>query len=161
MGYPSDGKIGIDLSTIGSSALFGLGEVSSGTDGSRWVYACAEGSTNKGACVLVRPSGLATQVAFALLSNRGGQFAFAMTLLAASQYSWYQNAGTNVIIRIGSANPGAQLFTSDTPGVLDGAIDTLSQYLILGVQNAPTTATGTTAMPSCSAAFPHFIRYEN
>lgn len=161
MAYPVNGVIGVDLTDVSSSAKFSLGTSEAGTEGANWVYACAEGSTNKGACVLIRPSGLATQIEAHLLSQRGGQIAFAMTALAASQYSWYQNAGVNMIVRIASANPGAQLFTTDTPGVLDGLTDTLSQFLILGVQNAPSTASGTTAMPSCSAAFPHFIRYEN
>ena len=161
MAYPTDGKIGVDVTQVGSSALFTLGTTTTGTQGASWLYACAEGSINNGACVLVRPSGLATQVAIALLSAAPGQIAFAVTLLAASQYAWFQTGGDPMNIRVISANPGAQLFTSNTPGALQGDVDTLSQYLILGVQNAPTTATGTTVMPSCSAMFPHFIRYEN
>lgn len=161
MPFITDGKIGVDPLYLSSNSNMTLGTTVSGTDGSSWIYACAEGSINKGACVLVRPSGLATQVDYNVLASKNGLIAFSQTLMAASQYAWFQNGGDNVTIRILSANPGAQLWTTNTPGVLDSSADTLSQWLILGVQNAPTTASGTTNMPSCSALFPHFIRYEN
>lgn len=161
MAFPVSGVIGVDLTKIDSNPSFGLGTMTEGTEGANWIFACAEGSIRPGACVVVRPTGLATQVDFNVLSNRSGMIAFAQGSMLASQYGWFQNAGVNVKVAIISANPGAPLFTSGTSGVLDAATDTLSQYLILGVNCGPSTATGTTAMPSCSAAFPHYIRYEN
>jgi hypothetical protein len=159
--FVSDGRIGIDIFTIGSNANYGVGETHWGANGSEYVYAASTGALTQGAIVGLNAGGTMTALTGALLGTASNtvaiRFAFVQTAFASSQFGFVQARGGKVLIRIlGAAGMGAPLYTTETAGALSGTSASASQFQIFGVSlESSVSASGSTAsVATANVSFP-------
>lgn len=150
--YATDGKIGVDLSTVSSADGYTgghtpatLGEQITGDGDSSWLFICAAAALSKGDCVVVNSSYYANPITDAL-AKAPSIIAFAQTAFAVSQYGFVARKGNGLSIRVKDAavTPLVPLYTTNTSGALGTATNSASAVQIWGV-GLTVTASGTAA----------------
>lgn len=158
--FVSDGRIGIDISTVSSNSGYAPNETHFGVPGSEFVYVLAAAAINQGGMVAIDGAGRATNVtggAFITSSTLSYRFGFAQTAFAASQWGFVAVRGSKVLVRVqGTVQQGAPLYTTDTNGELSVTTASASQFGVLGVLIETTaSASGTSATVStANLSFP-------
>jgi hypothetical protein len=149
--YNTDGKLGINLSTVGSTAKHKLLERTSGNNESEWVYVYASASITQYMAVGVEASGTASPLDVTG-ARRGDTIGIAQVAFSAADYGWVATKGRSLRVATTAAVAvGVRLYTAaSTPGrVDDAAVSTQAQigglYLIA-------TASGTTASSAACVA---------
>lgn len=105
--YVSSSKLGVDLNTTSTTALFALGEIVEGSDGTIWEYVNASTSVSAYAIVAINASGTMAMASVAD-AVAGHQLAVAQAAFAASEYGWVPIRGT------GGANNQMRVLCSST-----------------------------------------------
>ena len=93
--------IGADLSGIGgSTALFALGSVAYGTQGSEWQYVEVTSTNVTGKVLTVNPNGTAKVMMSAMLTANatGIDLAFAQNLINAGEFAWVAKRGRGMYV---------------------------------------------------------------
>lgn len=121
MAYATSGIVGTRLDEANDSALFTLGQVVQGTDGTEWMYCVASGAVTAYQAVGINEDydtyGLTT--ALAAQSDRVG---FAQFAMSSGQYGFVAVKGSNIKVRTkASCAADSQLWTTASAGVLDDA----------------------------------------
>ncbi len=160
--YASDGKIGIDLDTVGSNCNYTPGMTVEGSNASEWVYVLATEALTQGAFVGVAASGRAQAITGGRVGTASAtpslKFGFAQTAFQASQWGFVAARGQGVLIRLlGGVGPSsAPLFTTDTVGALSTASASASQFQIFGVftESSVSASAATAAAATANVSFP-------
>ena len=154
MPISTSGVIGVALGDVGTTASFSLGTVVNLDDGGFALYVQAASDISQYAAVSV----LSNETAVPLTTTNAAaskRVAFAQTSIASAQYGWVQLGGVVKVNLLTSCAPNVPLFTTATAGCLDDAtVSGNGVGLVVGVTNAGSTASGTTAL-TCIAAYPH------
>jgi len=154
MPISTSGIIGVALGDVGTTATFNLGTVVNLDDGGQAMYVQAASDVSQFAAVSVRTDETAVPLTTtnAAASKR---VAFAQTSIASAQYGWVQLGGVVKVNLLTGCVASVPLFTTATAGCLDDAtVSGNGVGLVVGVTNAGSTASGTTAL-TCIAAYPH------
>jgi hypothetical protein len=169
--YVSQGTIGVDFYAAYAAVSDTIpevpahphkyGELVTATDGSIWVFGkVATGATiNQYNCVMVDPT------AAACIPSLGGAATVGMakrpawyqgsTSLTAGMAGWFMLSGSPRMGVDASCNPNVQLYTTNTSGILDDAVGTLSQYPVRGIAIVSAAGTSLTNVQGF-ANFPSF-----
>lgn len=147
MTYPTDGKIGVDLTatytgttTDGENAPWTLGTKLEGSDNTEWVFVQAGEALTQYACLTIDEDFQAVE-AGTTAAVAGHMVGFAQVAFSDNDFGWVATQGTNITARIaGSCAADVQLYLSGTDGILD---DTSTGVLLRGV--TATTTNSTTA----------------
>jgi len=152
MAYLTDGKIGINLTDVGSSISEALGSTFTGSDSAQYTYVLADAAIQQYSTVGIAEDFGAAELTTAMAKD-GYQIGFAQTALAAGQYGWVLTKGGRPIVRVASlCAADVALYTTSTAGLLDDtATTTLSK--IDGAVLLTTNATGS-ANSTCMVTFP-------
>jgi hypothetical protein len=154
MPISTSGIIGVTLGDVGTTAIFTLGTVTNLDDGGQAMYVQAASDISQFAAVSVRSD----ETAVPLTSTNAAsskRVAFAQTSIASAQYGWVQLNGVVRVNLLNACAANVPLFTTATAGCLDDAtVSGNGVGLVVGVTNAGSTASGTTAL-TCIAAYPH------
>lgn len=127
MAYPTSGLAGANFSTLtagtttdGVNALFKLGTMATGTDGSIWQYVQAGEAIGNGMCVAIDENFQAKKVT-ATLARAGHGIGFAQQAFADNDLGWVVVHGPgNINMHLASACAAdVQLYTTATAGVVD------------------------------------------
>lgn len=119
MSIVNSSTIGVNLgNSDGASALFGLGNTVTGSDGSQWVYVYATSALVTGSVVCYTTAYVAQLATTSnLMGNGGGSpnsgegLAFAQGVFAAADYGWVCLRGQNQYCRVSSISTlGAALY---------------------------------------------------
>ena len=138
---------GADLTAVDSTAKFTVGQKGCATDGSEWIYVeIASGVT----AITQYMTCLVERATYTAAGSLGGAandgntkmpaFHQGSTTLTAGDFCWLMTQGAPRIMVAKAAAENAQLFTTQTTGVLDDAIATGSQYPLRGVVAASISA---------------------
>lgn len=159
--FVSDGRIGIDISNVGSNCLYAPNETHLGVPGTEFVYVLASAAFNQGAMVAIDANGVATGVTGGRLGTASStlsvRYGFVQTAFLSSQWGFVAVRGSKVLVRVqGTVSQNAPLYTTDTSGELGASTATASQFQIFGVQIESTaSASGTSATVStANISFP-------
>jgi hypothetical protein len=151
MAYLTDGKLGVDLTRVATSAEFTLGTTGEGNENSKWMYVYAASGISQYDAVMINQSSNAVPLTTtnAVSSNAVG---FAQVAIASASYGWVATGGNNISCKL-AANcaPNVRLYTTGTGGVLDDAI--VSAGFVAGV-NSIVTISNATAV-GIIAAYPN------
>lgn len=101
-----------------------LGTVTTGSDGTRWMYVHANGAISAYATVLIDQSfeavAITTTLATSGAANSGNRVGIAQVAFADNDYGWVAIAGTNIKITTStSALANVALYTTTSAGILD------------------------------------------
>ena len=164
--YATDGKIGIDLDTVGSNCNYTPGMTVEGSQASEWVYVLASEALTQGAMVGIKQIGagaVATMISGARITTAsatpGFKFGFAQTAFQVSQWGFVAARGQGVLIRLlGGVGPatGTTLYPTDTTGCLSTASVSASQFQIFGVytDTSISATAATAAAATANLTFP-------
>lgn len=148
MAFINDGKIGIDVTVVGSNADFTPGTIAHGTDGDIWLYAlAAEAVTAYSFGVVDNANQFLNSTDARVKAGVGKRLAIAgATTFTASQYGWFLTNGVHRVRTAGATLPNVPLYTCDTEtgatsGCLDNSTNSGSAVEIFGIM---VTATGST-----------------
>lgn len=138
MAFSNSSMIGVDFNNPSSTALFGLGSETLGTQGSEWTYCIATGTLSTGMIVSIFSQGTAYALTTALVAGGDvllttGQLNLGavQTLVPQGQYAWVARKGISLYVACtGTCTGGAEYAFSPTAGV---------------IQNAPAAGVGNTA----------------
>jgi hypothetical protein len=134
MSTVNSSTIGVNLgNSDGATALFGLGNTITGSDGSQWIYAYATSALVTGTVCAVTTAYVAQGATTSNLMgsaalgagtpNNGETLAFAQGTWAAADYGWLCIRGSNQYVRISSISTyGVALY------IADGASGVLTSY---------------------------------
>lgn len=141
MSYAIDGKMGVKLDQVDTSAAHVVGTRVCGNENSEWMYIQAGSAVSQYNAVMIDQSSKAYPITTtnAASSTRIG---FAQTSIASAKYGWVALQGTNISVSL-AANcaPNVRLYTTGTGGVLDDAI--VSAGLVEGVKATVTISNAT------------------
>lgn len=172
MGYVNDGKLGINLTQVDSSApsdgsggpQFNLGETAKGTDGQEYVYVQASGTISS---TTTEPYALAIDENYQAakmtkaLAQAGHAIAWAPEVaIADNEYFWAIKRGSNFNIKVGvSCAADIALYTTATAGVLDdtsGGSHVIVQGVVI-VTAASTSASAGSTVREAIATYPNVV----
>ena len=138
----------IDGSASSATALFALGTVAFGTDGTKWEYVLATATFTTGELVLVSPNGTAKTCVTARMSTltQGVDLGFCQGLLNRSEYGWIAKQGRKLYIlttaTMSAGSPNGLGFTANSgrlaPATMCGVGNTA--FGIWVTSNTPTGA---------------------
>lgn len=174
MGFASDGKIGVNVNLVDSSARsdgaggpqHNLGETVKGTDGQEYVYVQAaetiSSTTNEPFALAIDENYQASKLTKALVLA-GHAVAWAPEqVIADNAFFWAIKRGSNFNIKVGvSCAADITLYTTATAGVLDdtsGGATANSQVPVVGVvivTAASTSASARSTVREAIATWPH------
>ena len=147
-------KIGVDLNNPSSTALFGLGDETLGTQGSEWTYCIATGTLTTGQLVAIFPNGTAFAFTTALLN--GGEVAGTTGNLnlgaiqcncPQGQYAWVARKGVDLYVATtGTIAPLAVGFSPTAGGLIVASSVAVGQTAAgIFITTSASTATAATA----------------
>lgn len=163
MSYATDGKIGVDLTYVATSATevprFTLGETVRGNNGSEWMYVLAGSALTQYAVVAIDETYTAKRVN-ATFGTAGHTPGFVQTAFSAGDYGWVatKSAGDLLLFAASGCAADVPLYTDvSAAGVLDDSA-TATQVLVAGVKIVSTmsSTTGTDVGAEFIAVNPHF-----
>ena len=156
------GTIGIDLNSISSSNVYGLGASFEGDGGSQFIYVLANTLLADGALTRIKNGYRASAATGTNLSSADSRLGFAQTAVAASQYGFLALAGQNIRVRTlgGVASGGMPMYTSETAGALSTATTSASQFQVWGVwmQSSVSASAATATVSTAAVSYPHIRR---
>lgn len=162
MAFLTSPLVGANLTQVDTTALFKVGTVGYGDDGSKWMYVQALSTVAQYDCVVVTNSGSAVGANFGVVpvtttnALASPRVAFAQTAITSASYGWVALEGNNLRVNcLIACNPKVPLFTTATAGSLDDTVVTAGH--VHGVV-AVSSATSASA-PPCIAAHPHIGIY--
>ena len=154
MPVSTSGIIGVALGDVSPTATFQVGTVVNLDDGGQAMFVQAASDISQFAAVSVRSDDTAVPITTTNAAN-SKKVAFAQTSIGSAQYGWVQLGGIVRVNLLTLCAPNVPLFTTATAGCLDDAtVSGNGVGLVVGVTNAGSTASGTTAL-TCIAAYPH------
>jgi hypothetical protein len=154
MPISTSGIIGVALGDPNTTANFALGTVINLDDGGQAMYVQAASDISQFVAVSVRSDETVVPLTSTNAAN-SKRVAFAQTSIASAQFGWVQLGGVVRVNLLTACAPNVPLFTTATAGCLDDAtVSGNGVGLVVGVTNAGSTASGTTAL-TCIAAYPH------
>lgn len=168
MAYATTPLIGVDLtatftdltSADNSGKTPSLGEEVNTDDGGAALFVLAGSAITKSMTLHVTSANSANPITTALAPT-AGRVAFAEYAgIASGSYGWVKLRGKVSILALAACNAGVPLYTSDSPGVLDDATATATQYQVGGVI-LESSAGGSTATTSAFAQYPTILRSLN
>jgi len=169
MAYGITPTIGVDLtatftdltSADNSGRTPSLGEEVITDDGGSALFVKAGSAITKSMTLHVTSANSAAPITQALAITPG-RIAFAeYAAIAAGSYGWVKTRGKVSILALASCNANVPLYTSDSPGVLDDATTTATNFQVNGVM-LESSAGGSTATTSAFAAsYPTILRSLN
>jgi len=133
MAYSQSGRIGVNLtettagtSTDGVNALFPLGTLDYGTDGTCWMYVQAGAAITQYDCVLINEDFQAVPITTTLATEASGSagdfIGFAQVAFADNDLGWVALKGSNIQCRLSaSCAADTMLYSTASAGVLDDA----------------------------------------
>lgn len=160
MAFVTGGTIGVNLSettagtsTNGANARFRLGQIVTGSDGSRWIYVQAGSAITQYDCVAIDEDYQAVPITKALC-DAGHQPGFAQVAFADNEFGWVAThmPGNGSVRCAASCAADVQLYTTGTAGVLDDT--SASQTIIRGVVLAVAGTSGGVSARECIAVNP-------
>lgn len=170
MGFASDGKIGVDVTAVDSSAFsggsggprFALGETVKGTDGQEYVYvqaAATISSTTDEPYALAIDENYQAALLTKALVQAGHAVAWAPEkAIANNEFFWAIKRGSNFNIKVGvSCAADIALYTTATAGVLDdtsGGSHVIVNGVVI-VTAASTSASAGSTVREAIATWPH------
>lgn len=147
--YQTQSKIGVDLNNVSATALFTLGEIAQGTNGTEFVY-CYFATGNTAGKAMVYSQGFTATGGDATNLLLGLGIGWVQTTVSSSSYGWLAIRGSVAVMTSGSATvspngvflPGA----SGTTGIVSvnySASGTLAGIALVSyAQTASATLTG-------------------
>lgn len=123
--FAQDGKLGVNITQVDTTAQFELGTRVSGTDGSVYIYGQANGAftLGQGQVVQIETSG---QIYDATListttsaSAKGDLVGIVKAVMADNEYGWFQIQGYTTVYVLASCAANTALNTTATGGQLD------------------------------------------
>jgi hypothetical protein len=149
--YATDGKLGVSLSTVSSTARHKLLERVNGNNESEWLYVYASASITQYMTVGVEASGTASPLSVTN-ARLGDTIGIAQVAFSAADYGWVATKGRSLRVATTAAVAvGARLFTAaSTPGRVDDA--SVSTQAQIGGLYLIATASGTTASSAACVA---------
>ena len=119
MAHITSGRAGIDLTATPTTLDFTLGQVETGTDGSRWIYVQASGAITAYDAVAIDENYQAAALT-KTLADAGHRIGFAQVAFTDNDYGWVALEGSNISVRVAvSCAADVSLYTTATAGVLD------------------------------------------
>lgn len=172
MGFASDGKIGVNVNQVDSSAFsdgaggpqHNLGETVKGTDGQEYVYvqaaAAISSTTNEPYALAIDENYQAAKLTKALV-QAGHAVAWApQQVIADNEFFWAIKRGSNFNIKVGvSCAADIALYTTATAGVLDdtsGGSHVIVQGVVI-VTAASTSASAGSTVREAIATWPNVV----
>jgi hypothetical protein len=154
MAYNTTPTIGINFSDVGSNPTQVVGVRIDGTQDQTWQYVLFGSNVSTGFAVAVQTSGTALNLNPAR-AVQGADIGFAQGSASAGQYGWVasKGRGINVAVLPNCADEVA-LWTTDTEGYLDDAVNTTSQYQVMGTILTTSNSNVTAAMSAVAQSFP-------
>jgi len=133
---------GVDITRVGSTALFKLGQRAYGSDDQEYVYVLSSGTVAQYACVGIDENFTARSITTTLAAEANSP-GFAQVAFATDQYGWVAVKGHNLITRTkDNTAANAALYTSTSVGVLTSVASTGSPLLVNGVRAVSAAASG-------------------
>ena len=157
--------IGVDFNNPSSTALFGLGTETLGTQGSEWTYCIATGTLSTGMIVSIFSAGTAYAFTTALLNGGDallttGQLNLGavQTLVPQGQYAWVARKGISLYVACtGTCTGGGALAFSPTAGVLQNAPAAGVGQTSLGIFLTTSASTATLSVAVGTLQYPRGI----
>ena len=156
------GTVGIDLNSMSSSNVYGLGASFVGDGGSAFIYVLANTALSDGALTRIKNGYRASAGTGTNLASADSRLGFAQTAFAASQYGFLALAGQNIRVRTlgGVASGGMPMYTTETAGALSTATTSASQFQVWGVwmQSSVSASAATATVSTAAVSYPHIRR---
>lgn len=158
MAFSTNGStIGANLgNSDGASPLFGLGNVTMGSQDSEWVYVCTIQALSTGTAVVVNSSGTADMLNGTLsTTSTGKQIAFAQGTFAASDYGWVARRGNGIYVRVSSVSTASViLYNCDNSGTLT---TTSATNTFAGISIITASSTGVASAVPAFVSWPRLV----
>lgn len=108
-------------------------------------YVYAGSALSNGVWVHIGLSGTANPLTPTLAAT-AGDIGIAQNTIGSGKYGWVARKGTNLSMRVlTDCAAGVGLWTTDTAGALDDAVNTVSQYQVMGAVLVNSNSAGATA----------------
>lgn len=148
----------LDSTSITQGKAFGLGDSATGKDGGEHRYVQAGSAITQYDTVWIDETFTANPITKALAGTTG-QVGVAGVAFASADYGWVSVAGKNVTLRVAaSTNADANLWTSDTAGVLTSTAATASHFPIMGLIAASAGSAGGVTNVAGYVAYPVVLK---
>lgn len=154
MANATSGALGVNFTTTttgtttnGAGALFALGTVVDGTDGSKWIYVQANGAITQYDVVGIDEDYQASTITSAL-AGAGYLPGFAQVAFADNDMGWVALRGSNINVRAAQSCAADTLLYVGCTGVSAGVVDDASvtgRVTLQGVVLVTAGGTGTTS----------------
>ncbi len=152
--------IGVDFNNASSTALFGVGSTTLGTQDTLWVYVECNGAMATGDVCTITTAGTATRVL-----TSGGQdcnqqtICFPQTSATSGQFVWAAQRGSPIYVAVSATcNPSAALYVATLSGKLS---TTSASSTIAGVALMAVSGTATTAVTLANVVWPKWMLTTN
>lgn len=143
MAVSSSSKVGVDLANASDTSQFTLGDRTSGTQDTMWVYIEAAAALTTGmACTITTGFTATPAVTSAGQSAANAMLVFPQTSFTSGYFGWAAYHGNNIYIRVsGTCNASAQLYIATTSGVLHSTSASSTIQGVVMIANTSATAT--------------------
>lgn len=132
MAYNTTPLIGINFSDVNSNAQQPVGLIVEAAPDQTYQYVYAGAALTNGTAVHIGLSGTANPLTPTLAAT-AGDIGFSQVTMAAGQYGYVARKGSGITMTVLTAcAAGVALWTTDTAGALDDAVNTASQYQVMG-----------------------------
>lgn len=155
MAFVNSSMIGVDFNNPSSTALFGLGSTTLGTQASEWTYCIATGTLTTGMICAIFPLGTAYALTTALVAGGDAlgttgnlNLGAVQTLAAQGQYVWVARKGIGLYVATTGTIPPTYVGHAAAAGVLQTALAVAVGNTAAGIfiTTSASTATGATAL---------------
>ena len=144
MAIATGSKLGVDLANASSTQQFTLGDRTSGTQDTMWVYVEMSGAATTGQIVTINTNSTATRALTSAGQGAGGSLVgFAQSAFTSGQFGWVCYHGNNVYVACsGTTSPSGTLYVATTSGLVHttSASSTLAGVVLLAASSASATA---------------------
>ena len=159
MSTVNSSTIGVNLgNSDGATALFGLGNTVTGSDGSQWIYVNATSALTTGTVVAyttaysAQPATASNLLAAGGAPNSSEGLAFSQGVFAAADYGWVCLRGANQYVAISNVSTlGAALYISINSGFLTTAA---ASGTMAGIILLTASATGVASVVKAYLQYP-------
>lgn len=144
MAYNSTPLIGIDVTSVNSNPQQQVGVIVEVLPDQTYQYVYAGAALTNGTFVHIGLSGTANP-ATPTLAATAGDFGFSQQTMASGQYGWVARKGSGLtMLTLTACAASVALWTTDTAGVLDDAVNTVSQFQVMGATLINSNSAGAT-----------------
>jgi hypothetical protein len=141
MTFSTDGLIGVNLSSTGTTPIYAVGQLTEVSGGQRWMYVYASSAITQYDYVCIDEDSKVASGTKALV-DAGYAIGFAQVAFAAAEYGWVPlEARGNANVRVAaSCAADVALYTTASAGVLDDASSSQTQVKGVVIVTAVTAA---------------------